>query len=1078
MLILAAAQVGANDGARCEGSRAMASQRITKGTALVVSNVEFTQLSHPNGGSAVLITYDLASPAGAASVSVEVSDNNGVSFDILPATMTGAVGPAVQPGEGLQILWHVSQDLPNVAINQAVIRVTADDGTCSDCLYWSDNASWASLGIGKPANDHNVTIPAGVRMILDEDTAQLGGLTIEGTLEFAREDVALTADWIMLHGELLIGSETQPFTHQATITLTDDNIANSVMGMGTRGIMVMGGGVLSLHGAPPTVPWTKINQHLPVGETSVTLMENVDWQSGDEVILAPTGYHTFTPNILWGITERLTLASDAANNILTTLAGPQNARWGRLQYATTNGMSETQPAPGSPEEIVLPPAMADTPLVLDQRAAIGNLTRNIVIQAPDDTAWQDHGFGVHIMVMGQGSAAYVNGVEIRRGGQRNSLGRYPFHWHMLSYNPPNEIGDATGQYIRNSVIHESMNRGIVVHGTNGVLVQNNIVYNVRGHGVFLEDGVERRNTFDRNLVLRVRDPQPGFALKLHESEAAVGNGGSSGFWIANPDNIVTNNHAADCSAFGYWLAFSFRPFGESAPHADPEHPGNVQMRPQRMALHTFSHNTAHSNRQRGIMIDFVEIAQSGAVGGLQYFPSPDYDGLGPGSGYENRIPFFLTDLGVWKNGHNGIWDRASGSRNLRIVSADNCNKFFAGSGNDGLIANCLVIGNSLNQTIDPGTGHPYRPNFTESFYAGFATYHSDFSVQDNVVMNFPLIPGTTSGVFAEDDFYDRPVEKGTVRNSGNIIQDSHPGFKSIPVWSGGTVPWQYPGNDHTFQPFASWFTFAAAKWDPHGWAGPADNYLVYNAPFLTWGTNVSPITPDLPAAHPSTWGAQNGAVSAQGPYYGFLAFVLHGEAEAAPANLRYNDYMTLHARRYDPATLVEGSDPGRTGYIDTWIVDGSTPPGNGRMLEHMRDVAAHWNGIYELDFVWDQYHPGWGFDENTYRYPTDLQMEVENMLETTDKVLIGIHFNGNNDATVFYDLGARTQNFGAPDGADIVFNEVFSFNAIRNSPGMEFYQDHANNRVWVMLQGGHWIPDGSEPLSNPVLYQTMYLRIN
>src|SRR5690606_29863121 len=108
-------------------------------------------------------------------------------------------------------------------------------------------------------------------------------------------------------------------------------------------------------------------------------------------------------------------------------------------------------------------------------------------------------------------------------------------------------------------INESMNRGIVVHGTNGVLVENNIVYNVRGHGVFTEDAVEQRNTFDRNLVLRVRNPlgtNPANtdALKLHEMETASPglSGGASGFWISNPANTITNNVAADCEGFGFW----------------------------------------------------------------------------------------------------------------------------------------------------------------------------------------------------------------------------------------------------------------------------------------------------------------------------------------------------------------------------------------------------------------------------------------------------------------------------------------------------------------------------------------------
>src|SRR5690606_29007194 len=103
-----------------------------------------------------------------------------------------------------------------------------------------------------------------------------------------------------------------------------------------------------------------------------------------------------------------------------------------------------------------------------------------------------------IMIMETGASAHVDGVEIRRGGQRGRLGRYPFHWHRLSYDNTQFLGDATGQYLRNSTINESRNRGIVIHATNGVTVENNIIYNVLGHALFTEDAVERDNVITGN----------------------------------------------------------------------------------------------------------------------------------------------------------------------------------------------------------------------------------------------------------------------------------------------------------------------------------------------------------------------------------------------------------------------------------------------------------------------------------------------------------------------------------------------------------------------------------------------------
>ena len=48
-------------------------------------------------------------------------------------------------------------------------------------------------------------------MVLDVSPPALGGLTINGKLSFANNaDLELTTEWIMLHGELEIGTEAKP----------------------------------------------------------------------------------------------------------------------------------------------------------------------------------------------------------------------------------------------------------------------------------------------------------------------------------------------------------------------------------------------------------------------------------------------------------------------------------------------------------------------------------------------------------------------------------------------------------------------------------------------------------------------------------------------------------------------------------------------------------------------------------------------------------------------------------------------------------------------------------------------------
>src|SRR4029079_12240940 len=82
---------------------------------------------------------------------------------------------------------------------------------------WSDPATWPNRKV--PAAGDKVTIPEGKNVVLDVTPPALGGLTIEGKLSFAdNRDLELTTEWIMLHGELAIGTEASPHTRKATIT--------------------------------------------------------------------------------------------------------------------------------------------------------------------------------------------------------------------------------------------------------------------------------------------------------------------------------------------------------------------------------------------------------------------------------------------------------------------------------------------------------------------------------------------------------------------------------------------------------------------------------------------------------------------------------------------------------------------------------------------------------------------------------------------------------------------------------------------------------------------------------------------
>jgi cell migration-inducing and hyaluronan-binding protein len=493
-------------------------------------------------------------------------------------------------------------------------------------LLWSDPASWPDGKV--PRDGDAVTIARDMDVVLDVDPPALRSLTIDGKLSFAdKGDLGLQTEWIYLRrGTLQVGSEAQPFRHNATITLTDKVPDENVNTMGDRGILSMGG-TLELHG-DRTNTWTKLTKTAKAGAAKIEVMNASGWRKGDAIVLASTD---FDPRQA----EKRTIAGVSGNTL--TLDKPlQYMHYGQVTYG------------------------------VDERGEVGLLTRNIRIQASDDA--EKSYFGGHIMAM-PGSQVHISGVELSRMGQHLHLARYPMHWHI--------VGDAPGQYFENSSIHDTYSRCLTVHGTNDLRIQNNVTYNTVGHCFFLEDAVETGNQILHNLAVMVKCHPTLPCVPTNLGPAGSGGGPGSGaagqdskqvlipsdntvsaFWITNPDNVFRDNIAAGSEQIGFWFAL-------------PEHPTGANEGkdgwPRRTPVREFVGNTAHSNFD-GFMFDRGPRPDGKfSVGGSNYhfaFTDPNDPNSQPkGSVFENFTSY--------KNRHGGVWGRGELHlfKNLRV--ADN-----------------------------------------------------------------------------------------------------------------------------------------------------------------------------------------------------------------------------------------------------------------------------------------------------------------------------------------------------------------------------------------------------------------------
>src|SRR5690606_6930044 len=98
----------------------------------------------------------------------------------------------------------------------AAVQAQNAGAPAANASKWSDPATWPNRKV--PAAGDKVIIGKDRNVILDVSPPALAGLSIDGKLSFANDaDLELTTEWIMLHGELEIGTASRPHTRNATI---------------------------------------------------------------------------------------------------------------------------------------------------------------------------------------------------------------------------------------------------------------------------------------------------------------------------------------------------------------------------------------------------------------------------------------------------------------------------------------------------------------------------------------------------------------------------------------------------------------------------------------------------------------------------------------------------------------------------------------------------------------------------------------------------------------------------------------------------------------------------------------------
>ncbi len=432
-----------------------------------------------------------------------------------------------------------------------------DEVTTTKNGAWSDKTIWSNNKV--PDKKSCVTIKHQVSL---DDDATITCLTVaeKAQLAFADKKILLqVSSSIVVKGIL----EAKPTTGKNIIEFTgidESKIQGALPNMSMpdmnadpemldNGLWVFGKGELNLQGKTKRA-WTNITDDVKMGATSILVNSTFGWETGDEIVVAPTdeseAYNVDYDDKTGELKDPF--ADHFERRIITGISGNTVYFKDPLKYihSTVKSTIASKTYGNSTRS---------------WKAEVANLTRNIVIRGTKDAyngkgyEWQTY-HRAHIMINSSAPQSIIQiegtllGPRKMQGARRPTLilGRYALHFHMC--------GDGSiGSVVKGNSFHDIGNHVFVPHLSNGITMRSNVTLNSLEIPFWWDDGSPTHDiVWDRNLAMASR---------------WSGINSSSGFWLGQGDNVkCTNNVAVYCqrgdphAGGSYaWNANNESPFG-------------------------------------------------------------------------------------------------------------------------------------------------------------------------------------------------------------------------------------------------------------------------------------------------------------------------------------------------------------------------------------------------------------------------------------------------------------------------------------------------------------------------------------
>eukprot|EP00122_Pirum_gemmata_P007993 Pgem_evm1s7355 len=470
-----------------------------------------------------------------------------------------------------------------------------------------------AVSLSAKCNGGVCTVPKGEEWVVDSNV-DLDVLHVEGKLswDLSSDGLKLSATQIIVEdgGVFELGTKDKPMEKEATVWIKRPNGIPEHPRVGERVLAGIGSARIHIHGRELERTWTLLAQNAKPGEASITVDHNPEkmgWKIGDDIVIATTS------------------KGDSTKHVITGIQGNRINIEPPVVHAHMGGNKDIKG------------------FTFNVAAEVINLKRSVTITGDDDDFYnKGHGFHTVLVPLIADAANYhAEGVmdmrytRFEKCGQWDVLARYCMHFH--------EIGNCPDCVLKGNSVVQSYQSGITLHGVHKALVEENVLYDNRGVGIYTEAGNEMYNVIRRNVIVsqnvkRSKIPWQGFPVK------------EGGIFMVGVTNDVVENRVAGME-HGLWTVGGV--FGNGRQKAE----GKIC--PQFHQFGTFKGNVFHDNERFGIYLDNqypreVERDENGYVTNFdsckEFKKDGSDNGVKPANKVENGLDYHNMFVGQYTLG--------------------------------------------------------------------------------------------------------------------------------------------------------------------------------------------------------------------------------------------------------------------------------------------------------------------------------------------------------------------------------------------------------------------------------------------